>query len=75
MRNNCGSDHSKQFHDHSKLLHVLHNVICNIENEGLGEFLQMYGTPLFVSSEYSLNYSAVTIICISTESQTNEGVI
>ena len=45
--------------------------ICDIENEGLGEFLQGYGTPLFVSSEYSLNYSAVTVICISTESYNN----
>ena len=50
------------------LCFVLKREICNIENEGLGEFLQGYGTPLFVSSEYSLNYSAVTIICISTES-------
>ena len=50
------------------LCFVLKREICNIENEGLGEFLQGYGTPLFVSSEYSLNYSAVTIIFISTES-------
>ena len=45
--------------------------ICNIENKGLGEFLQGYGTPLFVSSEYSLNYSAIAIICNSTESSIN----
>jgi len=33
-------------------------LICNIENEGLGEFVQGYGTPLFVSSEYSLKFGS-----------------
>ena len=40
------------------LCFVLKWEICNIENEGLGEFLQGYGTPLFVSSEYSLKFGS-----------------
>ena len=61
-------DFGIHFKNSFDLCFVLKREICNIENEGLGEFLQGYGTPLFVSSEYSLNYSAVTIICISPES-------
>ena len=61
-------DFGIQFKNSFVLCFVLKREICNIENEGLGEFLQGYGTPLFVSSEYSLNYSAITIIWIPMES-------
>ena len=44
------------------LCFVLKREICNIENEGLGEFLQGYGTPLFVSSEYSLKFGSYSYL-------------
>ena len=47
-------DFGIHFKNSFDLCFVLKREICNIENEGLGEFLQGYGTPLFVSSEYSL---------------------
>ena len=50
-------DFGIHFKNSFDLCFVLKREICNIENEGLGEFLQGYGTPLFVYSEYSLNYS------------------